>query len=62
MHEHNALVVGFDDEAGTVAALERLRDPDLRARLREGALATARDWPDEESAGAAFAGALRALP
>ena len=60
-HEHNALVVGFDDEAGTVAALERLRDPALRARLREGALETARDWPDEDSAGTAFAGALRAF-
>jgi glycosyltransferase involved in cell wall biosynthesis len=58
-HEHNALVVGFDDEAATVAALERLRDPALRARLREGALATARDWPDEQAAGAAFAQALR---
>jgi glycosyltransferase involved in cell wall biosynthesis len=59
--EQNALVVGFDDEAGTVAALERLRDPALRARLREGALATALAWPDEESAGAAFASALRSF-
>ena len=58
-HDHNALVVGFDDEAATVAALERLRDPALRARLREGALATARDWPDEDAAGTAFAEALR---
>jgi glycosyltransferase involved in cell wall biosynthesis len=60
-HEQNALVVGFDDDAGTVAALERLRDPDLRARLRDGALATARDWPDEEASGAAFADALRSF-
>lgn len=59
--DHNALVVGFDDDAGTVAALKRLRDPALRARLREGALATAREWPDEHSAGAAFARALRAF-
>ena len=58
-HEENALVVGFDDEAATAAALERLRDPALRARLRKGALATARDWPDERMAGAAFAQALR---
>jgi glycosyltransferase involved in cell wall biosynthesis len=58
-HDHNALVVGFDDEAGTVEALERLRDPTVRARLREGALATAREWPDETTAGAAFADALR---
>jgi glycosyltransferase involved in cell wall biosynthesis len=59
-HEQNALVVGFDDEAATVAALQRLRDDaGLRARLREGELATARDWPDERAAGAAFAEALR---
>jgi glycosyltransferase involved in cell wall biosynthesis len=60
-HQHNGLVVGFDDEAGTVAALGRLREPALRARLREGGLETARAWPDEEAAGAAFAGALRAF-
>lgn len=58
-HEYNALVVPFDDEAGTVSALERLRDPDLRGRLRDGALATALEWPDEHAAGAAFAAALR---
>jgi O-antigen biosynthesis protein len=58
-HEHNSLVVGFDDEEATVAALGRLRDAALRARLRDGALATARDWPDEHASGAAFAQALR---
>lgn len=58
-HDDNALVVGFDDDEGTRAALERLRDPALRARLREGALAWARDWPDERAAGAEFATALR---
>jgi glycosyltransferase involved in cell wall biosynthesis len=58
-HEQNALLVGFDNEAATIAALERLHDSALRARLREGALATAADWPDEQAAGAAFAQALR---
>jgi O-antigen biosynthesis protein len=57
--EHNSLVVGFDDEPGTVAALERLRDPALRTKLREGALATAAGWPDQPTSGAAFAEALR---
>jgi glycosyltransferase involved in cell wall biosynthesis len=60
-HEHNALIVPFDDEAGTIAALERLRDPVLRAQLRAGALETAEVWPDEESAGSEFAGALRSF-
>jgi glycosyltransferase involved in cell wall biosynthesis len=58
-HELNSLVVGFDDVPATVAALARMRDPALRSRLRAGALATARDWPDEQEAGAAFAQALR---
>ena len=61
-HGVNALVVGFDDEPGTAAALDRLaRDPALRARLREGALATAARWPDHETASAAFATALQEL-
>jgi hypothetical protein len=60
-HEYNSLVVGFDDGPGTVAALERLRDPALRDRLREGALATASEWPDEQAAGAEFADALRSF-
>jgi O-antigen biosynthesis protein len=55
----NALVVGFDDEAAALAALQRMGDPAVRTRLRGGALATARDWPDEHAAGAAFARALR---
>jgi glycosyltransferase involved in cell wall biosynthesis len=57
--EYNALVVPFDDEPAALAALDRLRDPALRARLRDGALATALEWPDEHAAGTAFARALR---
>jgi glycosyltransferase involved in cell wall biosynthesis len=61
-HGANALVVGFDDEAGTTAALDRLAtDAALRARLREGALATAARWPDVEQSGAAFAEAVQSL-
>ena len=60
-HGVNALVVGFDDEPGATAALDRLAgDPGLRARL-EGALATAARWPSREAGAAAFAGALEAI-
>ena len=45
-HGDNALVVGFDDPAGTAAALVRLaRDRDLLARLSAGARHTAASWP-----------------
>lgn len=58
-HGTNGLVVGFDDEPGTVAALERLaRDGALLARLRDGALATAAAWPGREEALATFATAV----
>jgi hypothetical protein len=58
----NALVAGFDDERGTAAALDRLAtDAGLRARLREGALATAARWPDRKDASAAFAAAVHEL-
>jgi hypothetical protein len=61
-HGVNALVTGFDDEPGTIAALDLLaRDAALRARLRDGALATAARWPDRETASAGFAAALREL-
>jgi glycosyltransferase involved in cell wall biosynthesis len=59
-HGRNGLVVGFDDEPGTARALDRLaREPGLLARLSEGALASASDWPSAEDATAAFAAALR---
>ena len=58
-HAGNGLAVGFDDPAGTAAALDLLaRDRELLARLSRGALATARDWPDPASAGRAVADAL----
>jgi len=61
-HGVNGLVAGFDDGPGTVAALDRLAsDPALRARLGEGALATAAAWPDVHAGSAAFADALREL-
>ncbi|MEA2309828.1 MAG: hypothetical protein QOI65_2114 [Thermoleophilaceae bacterium] len=59
-HGRNGLVVGFDDEPGTARALDRLaRDPELLARLSEGALASSSDWPSAGDSGAAFAAALR---
>jgi hypothetical protein len=61
-HGGNALVVGFDDEPGTAAALDRLsRDRELLARLSAGALETAERWPDQASTCARFAGALEEL-
>jgi O-antigen biosynthesis protein len=61
-HGENALVVGFDDPAGTVAALDLLaRDETLRRRLAEGALRTAASWPDSAASGRAFAEAVRRL-
>jgi len=45
-HRENALVVGFDDRAGTSAALDLLAsDRDLLAQLSSGARATAASWP-----------------
>ena len=61
-HGENALIVGFDDHAGTVAALDLVaRDAALRRRLAEGALGTAASWPDAHASCRAFADALRRL-
>jgi glycosyltransferase involved in cell wall biosynthesis len=61
-HDVNALVVDWDDPVGTAAALDLLaRDRALLQRLREGALATARAWPDWETASAPMADVMRAL-
>jgi glycosyltransferase involved in cell wall biosynthesis len=46
--EVNALVVAHDDPRAVAAAVERLADdPGLRARLREGGLATAAEHTAE---------------
>jgi glycosyltransferase involved in cell wall biosynthesis len=61
-HGVNALVVDWDDPVGTARALDLLAtDRALLARLREGALQTARDWPDWETSSAQMAGVMRAL-
>jgi glycosyltransferase involved in cell wall biosynthesis len=61
-HGENGVVVGFDDIPGTTAWLDRLAaDPELRARLSAGALATAARWPAAEEGVAEFARALREL-
>lgn len=61
-HATNGLVVGFDDQPGTVRALDRLaRDRDLLARLSRGALETAAAWPSAGDSEAAFASALERL-
>jgi glycosyltransferase involved in cell wall biosynthesis len=61
-HGENALVVGFDDHPGTVAALDLLaRDAALRRRLAAGGLETAAAWPDAQASSRAFADAVRRL-
>jgi hypothetical protein len=46
-HGVNGLVVAMNDEDAVVTAVRSLkRDPDMLARLRAGALATAAAWPD----------------
>ena len=58
-HGFNALICDWDDERGTAAQLDLLaRDRDLLARLRRGALATARGWPDWAESSRGFAAAL----
>jgi O-antigen biosynthesis protein len=62
VHEENGIVVGFDDVEGTTAWLDLLAaDRDFLARLSEGALATAKRWPDEETSTRMFATALEEL-
>jgi glycosyltransferase involved in cell wall biosynthesis len=59
-HGENAIVVGFDDHPGTVAALDLLaRNLSVRDRLSRGALATAADWPDVRASSQAFCRAVR---
>jgi O-antigen biosynthesis protein len=61
-HDVNALVVDWDDPVGTARALDLLAtDRALLQRLREGALATARAWPDWETSSAQMADVMRAL-
>lgn len=59
-HMENGYVVGWDDVHGTARALDLLAtDRDLLARLRAGALQTARDWPGWDTSAAEFAAALQ---
>ncbi len=61
-HGVNALICDWDDERGTAAQLDLLaRDRELLARLRRGALATAREWPNWEESSSNFAAALNAI-
>jgi hypothetical protein len=61
-HGSNALVVDWDDERGTARMLDLLaRDRSLLARLRLGAVETARSWPSWEEQGALMADALRSI-
>jgi glycosyltransferase involved in cell wall biosynthesis len=62
VHGRNGFVVGMDDVPGTARALDRLAlDPDLRRRLSEGALETAREWPSAADAVERFAAALERI-
>ena len=56
----NGLVVPMHDHAAAAAALARLKaDPALLARLRAGALQTARAWPDWDHASENFLEVVR---
>jgi glycosyltransferase involved in cell wall biosynthesis len=58
----NAVVCRPDDELAVVQALDRLKaDPDLLARLKRGAAATAAGWPDWDSAAQRFEAAVTRL-
>jgi O-antigen biosynthesis protein len=62
VHGRNGVVVDFDDLAGTARWLDLLaRDRTLLGRLREGALATAREWPSWEESAGRMAEAMREL-
>jgi len=61
-HGLNGVVVDFDDIQGTAGWIDLLhRDRGLLARLRSGALDTARAWPSWDEAGDRMAAALTAI-
>jgi glycosyltransferase involved in cell wall biosynthesis len=61
-HDHNAVVVGWDDPHGTARALDALaRDRARLHRLRHNALVTARAWPSWEQSSRFMALALRTI-
>jgi hypothetical protein len=58
----NGLVVDFDDQAGTAAALDLLAgDRDLLARLGTGAVESMRGWPSSDDTAERFEAALERL-
>lgn len=60
--ERNALMCAAGDEAGVIAAVNRLKsDPALLERLQAGARRTARVWPDWPDSGRRFATALEEI-
>lgn len=61
-HEENALIAPRDDEALVVSYINRLRDePELLARLKAGAEATARGWQPWEESSQAFQAAVEEI-
>jgi len=61
-HGVNGIVAGWDDIRGTARWLDLLAsDEELLARLRRGALETARRWPSWEDATARMAAALEEI-
>lgn len=61
-HGYNGLLADWDDLPGTARQLDLLaRDRELLARLREGALETARAWPSWEQSSELMAAALRSI-
>lgn len=62
IHNENALVVKTDDENSVVAYLRQLaKDRDLLEKLKKGALQTAKDWVNWDTASQHFGEALEKL-
>src|SRR5436305_5002119 len=62
VNNENAVVLASGDERGAIAAVNELkRRPLLLTRLKQGALATANEWPDWKDVSPEFHRAVKAI-